>query len=53
MTPDEVERMKALCQQIETEKDHDRFTQLIAELNELLERKQHRLDRSSPPTESK
>jgi hypothetical protein len=47
MTPDEVERMKVLCQQIETEKNHDRFTQLIAELNELLERKQHRLDRSS------
>jgi len=53
MTPEEVERMKVLCQQIESEKNRDRFLQLIAELAELLERKQHRLERSSPPTESR
>jgi hypothetical protein len=48
MTPEEVERMKVLCQQIESEKDHNRFSQLIAELNELLERKNKRLDHHFP-----
>jgi hypothetical protein len=48
MTPDEVERMKKLCQQIEVEKDHHNFSELIAELNELLEQKNKRLDH--PPT---
>ena len=53
MTPDEVERMKVLCQQIETEKDHHRFSQLITELNELLERKNKRLDHPHFPTKQK
>ena len=53
MTPEEVERMKVLCQQIETEKDHKLFSQLIVELNELLERKNKRLDNPRSPTESK
>jgi hypothetical protein len=49
MTPDEVERMNALCKQIATEKDHNRFSQLLLELNELLERKNKRLDHPSQP----
>lgn len=49
MTPDERERMKILCQQIEVEKDHEKFTKLIAELNDLLEGKAHRLEDKSPP----
>ena len=49
MTPDEVERMNALCKRIETEKDHNKFSQLIIELNELLERKNNRLDHPSQP----
>jgi len=53
MTPDEVERMKVLCQLIETEKDHSRFSQLVTELNELLERKKKRFDHSPSPTEPK
>ena len=53
MTPEEMERMKVLCQQIETEKDHNRFSQLIRELNELLERKNKRLDHTHFPTEPK
>jgi hypothetical protein len=53
MTPEEVERMKVLCQQIETEKNHSRFSQLITELNELLERKNRRLDHPHLPTEPK
>jgi hypothetical protein len=39
MTADKVKRMKALCQQIATEEDHEKFSQLIEELNELLERR--------------
>ena len=55
MTPDEVERMKELCQQIATEKDHSKFSQLLLELNELLERKNTRLDHtpSQPNTNPK
>ena len=36
--------MYQLCQLIEVEKDHTRFLQLIRELNELLEKKEHRLE---------
>ena len=39
MTPDELERMKVLCEQIKIEKDQKKFSQLIVELNELLEQK--------------
>lgn len=51
MTPDEVERMKVLCQQIAVEEDQNTFSQLIAELNGLLERKNKPLDH--PSTEAK
>jgi hypothetical protein len=44
VTADEVERMKVLVQQIEVEKDHHKFTQLVAELIELLEQKNKRLE---------
>jgi hypothetical protein len=40
--------MNALCSKIATENDYDRFTELVHELNELLERKEHRLE--YPPT---
>jgi len=46
MKPEEIKRMYQLCAQIECEKDHHRFLELIRELNELLERKQRRLDES-------
>jgi len=36
--------MYQLCALIEKEKDHRRFLQLINELNELLERKEQRLE---------
>jgi hypothetical protein len=48
MKPDERERMYHLCALIEKEKDHTRFLQLINELNQLLERKEHRLDEQPP-----
>jgi hypothetical protein len=44
MSPEERERMYELCAQIEKEKDHHKFLLLINELNELLERKEQRLD---------
>lgn len=44
MKPDERERMYQLCALIETEKDHHRFLKLIEELNELLGRKEQRLE---------
>lgn len=44
MKPDERERMYQLCAMIEKEQDRERFMQLIKELNDLLERKEHRLE---------
>jgi hypothetical protein len=51
MTPEEVERMNELCKRIETEKDHKRFSQLLAELNKLLEGTHHRLGPLSSQTD--
>lgn len=45
MTSEERERMLALCTEIANEKDIDAFHKLIRELNDLLERKEHRLER--------
>jgi hypothetical protein len=44
MTSEERERMLALCQQIALEKEHSKFGWLIQELNDLLERKQNRIE---------
>ena len=44
MRPEERERMYELCALIEKEVDHHRFTKLIDELNNLLERKERRLE---------
>jgi hypothetical protein len=50
MTPDERERMQVLCEQIAKEENRERFTNLVHELNELLENKVQRLDHpASPP----
>jgi hypothetical protein len=46
MRPEERERMYQLCAMIEKEQDRERFLQLIRELNDLLERKEHRLERT-------
>ena len=50
MRIDDRERMYQLCAQIEQEKDHHRFLQLIEQLNELLERQEQRLE-STPKGE--
>lgn len=49
MTPDEREKMHILCQRIAVEKDHQKFTQLVDQLNELLEQKEARLGRAGKP----
>jgi hypothetical protein len=43
MTPEERELMNRLCQQIAVEKDAKTFDELVHQLNELLEKKEHRL----------
>jgi hypothetical protein len=43
MTPEEKEMMHKLCQRIEIEKDPKTFDELVHQLNELLEKKEHRL----------
>jgi hypothetical protein len=52
MTPEEKARMAQLCQQIEVEKDHDKFIELVRELGELLARIEHRFD-ANPPAKTK
>jgi hypothetical protein len=47
MTPDERERMNFLCERIAKEQDHTEFSKLVQELNDLLERKEHRLEDST------
>lgn len=53
MTPDEKELMNKLCSQIAVEKDRQKFTHLVDELDKLLERKEHRLEQraESPSAE--
>jgi hypothetical protein len=43
VTTDEQERVALLCQQIAVEQDRKKFTDLVDELNQLLEAKDHRL----------
>jgi hypothetical protein len=45
VTPEERQRMGVLIEQIAVEKDHDKFTELVAELNALLDAKEQRLDK--------
>jgi hypothetical protein len=47
MTPEERERMNELCRQIQDEKDHQKFSSLIEELNRLLAKKDERLEKTS------
>jgi hypothetical protein len=47
MTPEENERMNVLCRQIQTEKDQQKFTVLIEELNQLLAKKDERLQKQA------
>jgi hypothetical protein len=51
MTPDERERMMALCNQIAAEKSHQKFMERVQELNDLLARKEHRMENDKPASE--
>jgi hypothetical protein len=44
MTPEERERMRTLCEQIAKEQNHNKFANLVQELNDLLEHKEHRVE---------
>jgi hypothetical protein len=44
MTPEEKELMDALCKRIAVEHDPKTFDALVHQLNELLEKKEHRLN---------
>ena len=43
MTPDEREQMAILCERIAKEQDPHKFSELVDQLNKLLERKEQRL----------
>jgi hypothetical protein len=48
MTPEERERMNVLVLLIQQEKDQDKFTKLVEELNKLISQKENRF----PPKRS-
>ena len=47
MTSEEREKMKRLCRLIQDESDPEKFTELIRELYELLDRKELHLNRQA------
>jgi hypothetical protein len=49
MTPEERERMNVLVLLIQQEKDQDKFTKLVEELNKLISQKENRFPRIVPP----
>ena len=44
MTPDEREHLHILCERIAKEQDGEKFSELVRQLNELLENKAQRLE---------
>jgi hypothetical protein len=42
------EHLRELAAQIATEQDHDKFTQLVKEMNELLDEERRKLHQSAP-----
>jgi hypothetical protein len=48
MTPHEREEMTRLCLRIQNEKDHEEFMKLVKALNDLLEKKERRLEQGTP-----
>lgn len=53
MTPDERDEMNRLCKLIQDEKDHQKFTALIAKLVEVIGRKERRLEEQDSKRNSK
>ena len=54
MTPEkeEIERMNWLCKHIQEEQDQQKFSELVSELNKLLEVKEHGLHREQHKPQS-
>jgi hypothetical protein len=50
MTPEERERMNVLVLRIQQEKDHNTFTKLVEELNNLVAQKESRFPRKEKVT---
>jgi hypothetical protein len=48
MTPGERERMAVLCERIAKEQNRHKFTELVQELNDLLDLKDRRLELKEP-----
>jgi hypothetical protein len=46
VNPEKRNRVNVLCARIAIEKDQDTFIQLVQELNDLMEKKEHRLEES-------
>jgi hypothetical protein len=51
MTPEERDEMNRICKLIQEEKDHQRFSLLIAKLVELIGRKERRLEEQDSKSE--
>jgi hypothetical protein len=49
MTPEERQRMNAVCISIQEETNHDRFVKMLHELSELIAQKEHRRFQQYPP----
>jgi hypothetical protein len=47
MTPEERERMHILCERIAKEQDQEKFSELVSQLNDLLDNKVQRLEPNS------
>ncbi len=52
MNPEELDRLKFLCEQIAVEQDHSKFVKLVQELNDFLEHKGQRLEQGQLKAES-
>ena len=50
MAPEEREKMNALIQRIQEEQDPRKFTDLVEELNELIDQKRVRVDLAQKPS---
>ena len=50
MNSEEKAELDALCKRIVEEKDHHTFMDLVIKLNQLLERKEHRLEHPADQT---
>jgi hypothetical protein len=48
MTPEERDEMSRLVNLIQEEKNHYKFMELVRKLNDLLERKERRIDPTRP-----